>query len=167
MNYKNTSGDLYNKLKTIRVEQLDIILSNMEESYKSAQLDEDDIMEIMNPIYNSLIADACRENKTDRLKYFFDKYYKNEGNNDENYYHPSTIYFSILDYKCDTDKLLPQFKFLIKLQIKNLTEHDDSDCEYYDMNMHYAYVKYLYNIGYIDKSLADFFSSFDCNKLNI
>jgi len=167
MNYKNTFGDLYNKLKTIRVEQLDIILTHMEESYKSAQLDEDDIMEIINPIYNSLIVDACRKNKTDRLKYFFDKYYKNEGNNDENYYHPSTIYISILDHKCETDKLLPQFKFLIKLQIKNLIEHDDSDCEYYNMDMHYAYVKYLYNIGYINKKLRNFFNSFNCNKLRI
>lgn len=167
MNYKDTFGYLYNKLKTIRVEQLDIILTHMEKSYKSAQLDEDDIMEIMNPIYNSSIVDACRKNKTDRLKYFFDKYYKNKDNNDENYYHPSTIYISILEYKCNTDKSLPQFKFLIKLQIKNLIEHDDSDCEYYDRNMHCAYVKYLYNIGYINKSLANFFTSFNCNKLRI
>ena len=167
MNCKDTFGDLYNKLKTIRVEQLDIILTHMEKSYENSQLDEDDIMEIMNPIYKSLIIDACRKNKTDRIKYFFDKYYKNDSNNNVNYYHPSTIYIVVLDNKCETVKSLSQFKLLIKLQINNLIEHDDSDFEYYDMNMHYAYVKYLYNIGYINESLAHFFTSFNCNKLEI
>ncbi len=160
-------GDLYNKLQTIRVEQLDIILTHLEKSYEIAQLDEDDIMKIMNPIYYYLIVDACRKNKTDRIKYFFERYYKNDSNNIRNYYDPSTIYSVVFDYKFKPNEILHLFTFLIKLQIKNLIEHDDSDCEYYNSSMHYALVKYLYNIGYINKILTHLFNSFDCNKLGI
>ena len=167
MNCKDTFGSLYDKLKTIQVEQLDIILTHMEKSCKSAQLDEDDIMEIMNSIYCSLIGDAFRKNKIDRLKYFLDKYYENESINAINFYTPSIIYIHVLEHKCGTDDLLPLFKFLIKQQIKNLKEHDDSDCEYYDINIHPAFIKYLYNIGYINENLANFFKQFDCNKLEI
>lgn len=162
-----TFGDLYNKLQTIRVEQLDIILTHLEKSYEIAQLDEDDIMEIMNPIYSSLIIDACRKNKTDRLKFFFDKYYKNDSNNIRNYYHPSTIYSVVFDYKYKTNEILHLFTFLIKLQIKNLIEHDDSDCEYYDSSMDPKLIKYFCNIGYINKKLRKLFKRFDCNKLRI
>ncbi len=157
---------LQNILKC-KVDDFDIVLTKMEDSYKCDGIDEDDIKIIMNPVYRALIIDAVRGDKKDKLKYFIDKYYKNKRDNKTNYYSQSSIYFHIYDYMCGTVKLLPLLKFVIKQQIKNSIQHDDYNCGYYDMNMHLAFIKYLYNIGYIDRDLREFFHQFDCNKFRI
>lgn len=157
-----------NILKIVPVNELDYILTNMEKTYIRDGLDEKTIIDIMNKNYRVLILDAIHECKPNRLKYFINKYYENERINIKNYYHQSYFYLHIYDYKCGTDKLLPLLKVLIKQQIKNLIEHDDYNCGYYDNRMHPAFIKYLYNIGYITKDLTVFFETqFDCNKLGI
>lgn len=157
-----------NILKIVPVIELDYILTNMEKSYIREGLDEKTITDIMNKNYRILILDAIHEYKPNRLKYFINKYYENERINIKNYYHQSYFYFHIYDYNCGTDKLLPLLKVLIKQQIKNSIEHDDYNCGCYDNRMHPAFIKYLYNIGYITKDLKIFFErKFDCNKLGI
>lgn len=175
-----SSADIYssffdassnNILKNVPVNELDYILTNMEKSYIRDGLDEKTIVNninIINKNYRGLILDAIREYKPNRLKYFINKYYENERINIKNYYHQSYFYLHIYDYKCGTDKLLPLLKVLIKQQIKKSIEHDDYNCGYYDNKMHPAFIKYLYNIGYIIKDLRIFFKTqFDCNKLGI
>ena len=161
--------DASNKiLKIVPVNEFDYILTNMEKSYIRYGLDEKSIADIMNKNYCTLILDAIRGYKPNRLKYFINKYYENERINIKNYYRQSYIYLHIYDYKCGTDELLPLLKVLIKQQIKNSIEHDDYNCGYYDNRMHPAFIKYLYNIGYINKDLKVFFKkNFNCNKLEM
>lgn len=162
---ENTFRSLYDTLKKLEGDKLDTVLKSIEKSLRNINVYDGTVNYIMDDIYDSFLTDAIKKNQTNKLKYFLDRYYS--CNNDENYnYDMQNIYIFLFNSYCKTDKKLHLFKFLIKCQIKNQIQHDDCDVGY-DRDMCPNFVKYLYNISYIVGNPNNYYNKFNLNKLNL